>query len=413
MFHQSPNKITVQKFYSIANENADSLSSLENEYNSLPVSLKTKRIIKIEQIISSSIIAIKNEIFAFSLQRYYKIYYGTPNQPGKLSLGILNKFIENEPELTKSAYERLSLELREELKGILNNIFKQGRGLLKKEYQSIIHLCKFPIPKKFVTSIPRSDRHHLLNDTLNFFKPSDPKDSPRDIENIPKDDQLIVRVWKNKNDEIQCVSFEAMEYRCQGSLFLSPICEVNDFNKRIFYNNYISLSTLGRSTQHIELTLIHIICYSIKLPILCNMLNIIQDYMNPLGSLIEVDIESNKSEPTHIFCLSKLNSERIWEYFLNFDDVNKVKSKDPYILLKKNSDVVNKSFHVLLQSVDRRTKNRFTYVSEAIIENENFIEYVDGTNRLLSLLSDLHDRNITESVDQTTYQQKNLSIRCT
>jgi hypothetical protein len=370
---------------------------------------------QIKSIISFSIKAIKNEIFSRLLQKQYTHSgYLSKSNPAESSLNVLNQLIMDEHDLTKCVYKSLSLELREELKGVLNAI-TQWKYLWKDEYLSIMLLCKFPIPREIVASMPSNegDGFHLLNDTPHLFRPLDAKNNPRHIESIQKDDQLIVRVWKNKDEEIQCVSFEAREYRCHGSLFLSPVYEMNDFHKRVFFNNYISLSTSEKtyyrdSLQTIDkLLMLHPIS---NIPLV--ILNVINEYLNPtVASLIETDVELYKNEPTHIFHISKVNSEKIWEYFLNYDEYNKAKSKDPYILLKNSSDILEKSFEVLMKSI---SNNGWLYGDklrcDSIGKYKSASSEKEKVNNFLEILSDIQ-KSKAPVTPQDSVTNSNVSLQ--
>jgi hypothetical protein len=382
----------ITEFYSTAVFSARCLSLIQKKYNERQS--ESFKIKQIKNIILFGINAIKNEIFSRIIQKEYGFIYTSETDqllPINQVMKVLNEFILKEPNLTATAYQRLPIESQEELRGALDYIVRH-RNLPENEYQNIFYLCSLPIERTVEACMPSNNGFQLLSNKPSFFNKLYAKKNPRDLDKISHDDQLIVRIWENIDKEIIGVSFEVKEYRCKGSLFLSPVFKTGDKYKRIFYNDYISLSA-EQVYFHDSLQIMESLNQSLNAILPSVMLDLIVEYLRPtVNALIDTDITSHQSQPAHIFYLSKLNPakidpEKIWEFLLDYDDSNKCRLKNPYLVLKNNSDIITKAFYLVMRSITN------------IIMKDDFnmhfysLSYKDKVNEFLNILTSIQNKN--------------------
>lgn len=326
--------------------------------------------------------ALKNEIMAQHIEDQYFFRLGERNTTSYVTktLDAIYDLIAKKPDLAALAYQEISLTAKEELKAALTYIAHKKTGLWKGYYQKIMELCALPIErnvyvkqnafgeKKFAIQ-PGEKGFQLLSNSPSFFDHSFEKKDPMDSALISKDDCLIVRIWLPNEKAGVRFSFEAQQYSRKGSLFLTPICQMQDGFQRTYFNNYLSLANApdvedvlnflpGQGYDELfdyykfyqKMLMKTFLTTGMDYFIANVLLKMIADYaeLDPsekVKTLIALDTELQGSTPDYTFHLTGMHAEKIWERTLEYVYPEQIQIHQHILITKKmKTDVLDEVF---------------------------------------------------------------------
>jgi hypothetical protein len=332
-----------------------------------------KEIQKSYWIFLFAISALKAEISGRCLEDQYIFLKKENKSYISTSLNEIYDIVVKQPSIATIAYQRLNLTVKEQLKGALTHITNRKKAYWKEYYKVITEFCGLPLERNAIAFQPGKEGFRLLSDVPRFFERDTSLDDPIDYARISKDDRMIIRVWLPKENKLGRVSLEVQHYSRMGSLFFSPVRQMEDDDyHRTYFNDYISFSPNSNdgdvlkclpgegfeqmynySEFYSKLLMQIFLINAIDEMITVVLLKMIADYVGLDASiatdvLVKMDTELQDGAPDYTFPCDKIDSAKIWEALMTYDFHNKHMVNAHYFLSGKTHKEMLDGIYVLL-----------------------------------------------------------------